>query len=53
MCHLGKDTSFPQARLVLMEDDGDGIELLLSERGKEEFSIVMWEVHPGPPPGEE
>ena len=36
MCiHLCEDASLPEAGLVLVKHDGDGVELLLGERGEE------------------
>ena len=33
--HLGEDAALPEAGLVLVEHHGDGVELLLGERGEE------------------
>ena len=51
--YLGKDTALPEARLVLVEDHGDSIELLLSERCHDQLPAVVrhpgWQqLHPGP-----
>ena len=32
---LGVDSALPEAGLVLVEDDGDGLQLLVSEGGEE------------------
>ena len=45
---LGVDSALPEAGLVLVEDDRDGVEFLLSERGEEEFPGVGLEVHVRP-----
>ena len=45
--YLGKDTSLSEPRLVLVEDDRDGVEFLLSEGCEEEFPGVRLEVHAG------
>ena len=35
--YLGEDAALPEARLILVEDDRDGVEFLLGERREEEF----------------
>ena len=46
--YLGEDAALPKAGLVLVEDDRDGVEFLLGERGEEEFPGVGLEVHVRP-----